>query len=100
LDKRYLDSLCEFRLGGESLGSLPFASLRKDHVKRWIDSHPTWTDNTAHAAGRCAMALCNWLVKSDAERFEWITKSPLKGFEKAPASAREQTRPCRQRPVL
>jgi integrase len=87
--KRYLDSFCDFRLGREGLGSLPFVMLRKDHVKRWIDSHPAWTDNTAHAAARCAMALCNWLVDSDAERFEWITKSPLKGFKKAPPTARD-----------
>jgi integrase len=35
------------------------------------------------------MAMCNWLVKSSAERFAAIKESPLKAFEKAPPTAQD-----------
>jgi integrase len=94
---RYLNPLCAFALEDgpyPTIGDLPFSKFRKDHLKKLIAANRArekrpWGDSAAHAAGRCAMTLCNWLVESDAERFETISKSPLKDFEKAPSLPRD-----------
>lgn len=88
---RFLTSFCDYELKpGQQIGSRQFADLRRDHVKKWIAAQTAWKkSNTVRAAGRSVVAMCNWVVKSDADDFELIQQSPLHGFEKAPAEARE-----------
>jgi len=103
--KRFLTSLCEYELTpGRKLGDRQFVDLRKDHLKKWIatntsprpgepgkpDKPPRWKkSNTIRAAARSVAAMCNWAVDSDGEDYEHVHRSPIHGFEKAAAEARE-----------
>jgi integrase len=97
---RFLASFCKFEVKpGRTIGDKPFADLRRDDLKRWIAKHtapqdngdpPIWKkSNTTRGAARAVVAMCNWAVKSDSEDLEHIHRSPVHGFEKSPAEARE-----------
>lgn len=89
--RRFLGSFCKFELKpGHPAGGKQFTDLRKDHVKAWIAAQVSWKkSNTIRGAARAVVAMCNWAVKADGEDFEAIHRSPVHGFEKAPAEARE-----------
>lgn len=88
--RRFLTSFCDFEIKGRKTGDQQFTDLRKDHVKQWIAAQKQWKkSNTLRGAARAVAAMCNWAVKSDGEDFEQILRSPIHGFEKAAAEARE-----------
>lgn len=80
--KNFLKSFVEF----QGVGRLPVSKLKRSHVQRWLDvGRLRWNENSAHGAARAVVAAFNYAVKMDELRV-----SPLRGFEKPPASPREE----------
>jgi integrase len=75
-----LNDLCKF------CGALPVAQLKKNHMKRWAESHATWkSPATIRSAFSIALAAFNYCQ----ENYE--IANPLKGLKKPTSRPRLQS---------
>jgi hypothetical protein len=74
---RHLTDLCEY------CGAVPVSELKKEHVRHWIESHPTWRSPATHRN-----VIASVLAAFNHAQEVHDVPNPLRGLKKPPPRPR------------